>query len=60
MINHYIITCNISSIGTKKDNVLPLPVTASAATSFPFKSIGMQAAYWEKCIVISNNIIIII
>ena len=37
-------TCNISNIGTKKAKVFPLPVTASAATSFPFKNRGIQAA----------------
>lgn len=39
------ITCNISNKGIRKASVLPLPVTASAATSLPFNNNGMQAAY---------------
>jgi len=39
------ITCNISNRGIRKASVLPLPVTASAATSLPFNNNGIQAAY---------------
>lgn len=40
----FYVTCNISNKGIKKAIVFPLPVTASAATSFPFNNNGIVAA----------------
>jgi len=43
------ITFKISRIGMRKANVLPLPVTASAATSFFWSRSGITAAWiWSK------------
>ena len=46
---------SISNIGIKKARVFPLPVTASAATSFRSRNNGMVAAWKKKEIKIGNG-----